>query len=183
MLVNLRALFAVVVDIVLLRRGPDDLPASPAPLAIVVVLFIAVSALTTGFLPGAPPNWPLQMLADLFVMMLWYFASLGLANKSERAIQTVMATIAVTTLFCPLLIPLSVQLQPYLADPEHVTPPPAFVQIPAVILGIWLFVVLVRIVRSAFEWGWFPAILYVFAQNLASAYLLGMLFGASTPAT
>ena len=33
MLANLRALFGVVVDIVLLRRGPEDLPASTVLLA------------------------------------------------------------------------------------------------------------------------------------------------------
>ena len=36
MLANLRALFGVVVDIVLLRRGPEHLPASPALLAVTI---------------------------------------------------------------------------------------------------------------------------------------------------
>jgi len=43
MLANLRALFGLLVDIVLLRRGPESLPASPSLLVIVIVLNTAMS--------------------------------------------------------------------------------------------------------------------------------------------
>jgi len=183
MLANLRALFAVVVDIVLLRRGPDDLPASPALLGVVVAVFLAVSALTGSMIPDLPDSWMLHVLADVVFMMLWYRAGLTLANKRERAVQTITAIVAVAALFTPFLLPLSVQVQPYYADPEHVPAPPVLVQLSAVILAIWVLTLMVRIVRSAFEWRLFPSILFVLAQNFASAVMLGMLFGASTPAT
>ena len=57
MLVNLRAVLARIVDIVLLRAGPETLPASSSLFAAVVLVNVAVTALTYFLIPNAPDDW------------------------------------------------------------------------------------------------------------------------------
>ena len=114
MLVNLRAVLARVVDIVLLRAGPETLPASTGLLAIVVAVNVAVSALVTTFMPTAPQSWPLQLVVGTVVTLVWFKLAFVLANKRERFQQTATAIFATTTLFLPALIPMVTALLPYL---------------------------------------------------------------------
>ena len=177
MLVNLRAVLARVVDIVLLRAGPETLPASKGLLAVVVAVNVAVSAAVTAFMPTAPQSWPLQLLVGTIVTVLWFQLAFMLANKPERFLQTATAIFATTTLFLPALIPLVTALLPYLDKPDPAVDPPAALSILCALLAIWLLIVQVRIVRAAFEWPNFVAIIFIFGLNFASALVYGVLFG------
>jgi hypothetical protein len=181
MLANLRALFGVVIDIVLLRRGPEHLPAAPALLAVVIALDLVVSAVLTGLMPNSPPTWPLQLVVGTAFLLLWFHVAFLVAQKRERFVQTMTAIFAASVLFMPVLVPLASALQPYFADAQSVKQPPGSIVLPAGLFAIWLLTVQVRIVRSAFEWRWFVSIIFIFAQNFMSAYLLGLLFGAPKP--
>jgi hypothetical protein len=181
MLANLRALFGVVVDIVLLRRGPEHLPASTGLLGVVIAINLIVSAVLTQMMPKVPPNWVLQLVVGNLLVLVWFQAGLSLAQKRERFVQTVTAIFIVSTLFLPILVPLFAAMQPYMADPENVPPPPGFVVLAAVAFAVWLLVIEARIVRSAFEWPTFLSIVFILAQNFVSAWLLGLLF--ATPGT
>jgi hypothetical protein len=182
MLANLRALFGVVVDIVLLRRGPEQLPASPALLGVVIAIHVAVNALLAGMMPNTPSSWPLQLLVSTVFMVLWFHTALSLAQKRERFVQTMTAVFATSMLFLPALAPLFAALQPFLAEPEKAGQPPGNILLLGAVLGIWFVVVQVRIVRSAFEWPWFLSILFFLAQNFVSMWLLSSLFATSPPA-
>ena len=177
MLVNLRAVLARVVDIVLLRAGPETLPASKGLLAVVVAVNVAVSAAVTAFMPTAPQSWPLQLLVGTIVTVLWFQLAFTLANKPERFLQTATAIFATTTLFLPALIPLVTALLPYLDKPDPAVDPPAAPSILCALLAIWLLTVQVRIVRAAFEWPYVAAIIFIFGLNFASALVYGVLFG------
>jgi hypothetical protein len=96
-------------------------------------------------------------------------------------VQTMTAVFAVSTLFVPVLAPLESVLRPFAADPENVKPPPGIVLIPAAVLSLWLLIAQVRIVRSAFEWTFFPSLVFILAQYFASAILLSLLFGVPRP--
>lgn len=181
MLANLRALFGVVVDIVLLRRGPEQLPASQVLLGVVLAVHLVVTAILTALMPHAPPTWPLQLLIGTAFLMLWFHAALSLAQKRERFVQTMTAVFATSTLFVPVLVPLASAMQPFMANPENVQPPPGSVVMPAAIFALWLLAVEVRIVRSAFEWPLFVSIVFVLAQNFVTTWLLGLLFATPTP--
>jgi hypothetical protein len=180
MLVNLRALLVRLIDIVLLRGGPELLPASPGLLGIVVVVNLAVSGFIYSFMPKAPHNWELQLLVETVVALLGLRVAFSLAHKPERFLQTSTAIFGTTTLFMPALIPMATALRPYLinTDPELV--PPVALSLLAAILGIWLLVVQIRILRTAFEWHWLLAFIFFFALNFASALAYGMLFGMAT---
>ena len=60
MLANLRALFGVFVDIMLLRRGPEHLPASPVLLGIVVAVDVILYSIADRLFvrPVAPEAAP-----------------------------------------------------------------------------------------------------------------------------
>jgi hypothetical protein len=181
MLANLRALFGVVVDIVLLRRGPEHLPASTALLLVAIALNLAVSAVLVAFAPKSPPTWPLQLIVGTLILLLWFRASFEVAQKRERFVQTMTAYILASTVFMPALVPLAAALQPFMADPENVKQPPAMVLIPAVVVLVWMVAVQARIVRAAFEWPWLLSIVFILAQNFVSAFLLALMFGTPRP--
>jgi hypothetical protein len=177
MLVNLRAVLARVVDIVLLRAGPETLPASTGLLAIVVAVNVAVSAVVTTFMPTAPRSWPLQLLVGTVVTLLGFRLAFVLANKRERFQQTATAIFATTTLFLPALIPMVTALLPYLGKPDPAVDPPAALSFLCALFAIWLLIVQARIVRAAFEWPYFVSIIFIFGLNFASALVYGVLFG------
>jgi hypothetical protein len=177
MLVNLRALLVRLIDIVLLRGGPEQLPASSGLLAVVIALYVAVSALMSSVLTKAPIDWETQLLAQTAVTFLWFRVAFSLANKPERFLQTVTAVFGVITLFAPAYIPIHAELQPYFLNPDPKTPPPMGLMLLGLIAELWLLTVLVRIARAAFEWPLFGSIIFILAMIFTSALVYGTLFG------
>jgi hypothetical protein len=178
MLANLRALLGVVIDIVLLRRGPETMPASSNLLAILVALNIGVTVLVVAVSPNPPATWPLQLIVATFVMLAIFKLAFRLANKRERFVQTASSFYAVSTLFLPAMIPLACILLPYLDKPPNpADQPPLALSLIAAGLAVWEFVVQVRIVRAAFEWHYVVAIGFIFGQNLVSGLVYMILFG------
>jgi hypothetical protein len=181
MLVNLRALFGVFVDILLLRRGPEHLPASAVLLGIVVAVDIILYSLVDRLFvrPVAPQlatSFP-QMVAGALLTLLTFRIALHLANKSERFVQTMTAMFAANTMTVPAL-PLAAALIQYTGKPGG-EPAPILLLMMGAVAGIWMIAVLVYIVKSAFEWSWLQAALMLVASNIGIAILLGLIFGES----
>jgi hypothetical protein len=182
MLANLRALFGVVVDIVFLRRGPENMPASNTLLGIVVVVYVALYALAyNAFIlpaaPQAPRSWALQIVCAALLELAWFRIAFQLAGKPERFTQTATAIFATSTLFIPALAMIG-SLMPYMQK-GATTPPPALTSFLTAFIAIWMFVILIRIVRAAFEWTWPRSILFVLAANFVPMIILALLFGDS----
>jgi hypothetical protein len=177
MLVNLRVLFARLIDIILLRAGPESLPASASLLAVVIALNVAVSAIITSLIPTAPSRLSVEFLLDTVVALVWFQVAFALVNKRERFVQTMTAFFGVFTLFLPVLLPLAISLLPYTIKPDPANPPPTLSTLVGAALVIWLLVVLVRIVKAAFEWPYVAAILFIFGLRIATALVYAMLFG------
>jgi ABC-type phosphate/phosphonate transport system permease subunit len=184
MLANLRALFGVVVDIILLRRGPEQLPASPPLMAVVVaincvVYGVAYHSQILPFLPEASSRWwLLDMALSTLLTLVWFRVAFNLVKKPERFVQTMIAVFATNTLFLPLELALIGQLLPYLLQKPPVAAP-ALLVLAMCIVAVWTLAVLVRIVRLAFEWSWVRSIVFLFAGNIAIAIFLSILFGSS----
>jgi len=177
MLANLRALFGSVVDIILFRRGPENLPASQALLAIVVALsivgLVAMSAVAS--LPASRAL--LGGLIGSGVMLLWFRAALALANKRERFLQAMTAMFGVNTLFLPLMVPLLGALAPYMEKADANTPPPPALLLIFMFVMVWGFVVEMRIVRAAFECPWLVAALLLIGEFFAANVVAMLFFG------
>jgi hypothetical protein len=182
MLANLRALFGVVVDIVFLRRGPENMPASNTLLGIVVVVYVALYTLAYSVfilpaLPVVPATWALQIACAALLELLWFRIGFQLAGKPERFTQTATAVFAASTLFIPALALIG-SLMPYMAQ-GATAQPPALASFLTAFIAIWMLVILIRIVRAAFEWSWPRSILFILGANIVPIIILSLLFGDS----
>ncbi len=184
MLANLRALFGVVIDIVLLRRGPEQLPASPALLAITMAAFAVVAATVSSQVATSDPNWPIELAVALVMIPLWYRVALQLAKKPERFLQTVTAMFAVLLLFAPLAVPaIGILMEQQKAYETTKVPPSGLLTLVVLTLVVWRFVIYVRITRAAFEWPVIPAVILVLAQEFAMLLVLLALSGVAAQPT
>jgi hypothetical protein len=182
MLANLRALFGCLFDIILLRRGPESLPASPVLLVIAVALNVVLYSIgyhlfLQPIMPAGSATSFVQILAGALLTLLWFRIAFQLASKSERFLQTMIAMFAAETMTIPAL--------PLLAAVMQYTKPgdasaPILLLLLAAVVGIWILAVLVHIVKSAFEWSWVQAVLMVFGSNIGIGILLALVFGETS---
>jgi hypothetical protein len=179
MLVNLRALFARLLDIVLLRGGPEQLPASPGLLVILVLVNGALSVLIAAFIATLPDTTIIEFIVGSLVPLLWFYLAFSIVKKPERFVQTMIAYFGINILFQPVVAPMLAALRPYMEKQDPSMPAPAALSLLFLLVGVWVITVWVRIVRSAFEWPIFVAIIFVFAQNLVTLYIYATLFGVS----
>jgi len=182
MLANLRALFGCLVDIILLRRGPEHLPASAPLLVVVVALNIVLSAIAAQMFP-APPHPEvsatpvLQIIANTLITLAGFRLAFQVVKKTERFVQTMIAVFATLTMFMPAVVPLAAALSPYIEQkPDSLPAPTALILLTSFVV-LWEMTVLAGIVRAAFEWSWVGAVFFVIAINLGALILLGLVFG------
>ena len=103
----------VFLDIVLWRRGPQDLPASPLLLWIATAAYVAVSLVQLAWLEMPAGAWFVFIVADPLLLMALTWALLRLFNKRERWLQTATAILGAgavlgVLLFLPVLWLMSV---------------------------------------------------------------------------
>jgi hypothetical protein len=181
MLANLRVLFGRLIDIVLLRGGPEQLPASPALLLVLVLLNSALSTFIAALIPALPEVTVLEFIVGPLVPLLWYFVAFRVAKKPERFVQTMIALFGINMIFQPAVAPMLAALKPYMENPDPTHPAPAVLSLLFILMGAWVITLWVRIVRSAFEWPVFASIVFVFVQNVVALYVYAALFGVSEP--
>jgi hypothetical protein len=184
MLANLRALFGVVIDIVLLRRGPEHLPASAVLFAITMALYAVVAGFVASVVTTGAQTWVLELVVVMVVTPLWYRVALQLANKRERFLQTLTAMFATYLLLAPVAVPAAnafmAQARAYEVTKVQ---PSAALSLLVLFLTLWRFVIFVRIVRAAFEWQTFPAVMLVLGHEFAMVLVLFSLAGVPAQPT
>jgi hypothetical protein len=160
-------------QILLLRRGPQDLPASRLLLALTLAAYVAVNLLVSGALP-ALKNWPgpAQLLVDTAFTLLWYVALLQLAGRRERILQTVTAMFGFQILLAPPLI-LSGWLDLRVGEDTLWHAPLACALL---LLFGWLLAASSHVVRAALEWSTVASIAIVLLQTYCGLVLLLALF-------
>ena len=90
-------------QILLLRRGPQDLPASGLLLLLTVIAYVIVNCVACAIFPPSR-DWPLLLLVDVGFLLLWNAALL--VRRPERILQTTTAVFGYQLLLAPLLVPL-----------------------------------------------------------------------------
>jgi hypothetical protein len=174
MLGSLRALLGVIVDIILLRQGPEHVPASPTLLAVVIAIYTAGAAITASLFGPPEQRWAIELVVAIVVPLVFYYLALSFAKKRERFAQTMTATFAVRAVFTPVLIPMSGALMSSVKSGQPASSLLALLWLAGM---IWVFVVDVRIMRSAFEWPTPGALLLVVAQQIAMVAIFLLLVG------
>ena len=171
------AILKLYLDIALLRRGPEDVPASRNLLWATLLAFVALNALLTLAFRPTTDNWPLQLLVSVGFTLLWYRVLLSLFGRPERYQQTVTAIFGFGCIITPLIVPVSGMMAPLADHPEQAMPW-MLLLLP---LAIYLLYVTARILRAAIERPMFQCVTLVLLQTFLEPLLLLTLFGADLP--
>lgn len=172
------AILKLYLDIALLRRGPEDVPASRGLLWATLVAFVALNALLTLAFQPAPDSWMAQLLVSAGFTLLWYRLLLGLFGRPERYMQTVTAVLGFGCIVTPLIVPAAGMLAPYAKDPTRAMPW-LLLLLP---LAGYLIYVSARILRAAIERPMFQCVMLVLLQTFLEPLIMVTLFGAEVPA-
>src|SRR3954469_3640185 len=179
MLGLLRALFKALVDIALLRRGPEEVPASAALLGIVIAVYAGIVLLVASPFLDSPGRAAAELALSVACTLLFYRAVLRLARKAERFTQTMTALYGISAVVSPIVVPMMAVVA---AQPKAQTQPPTLLILGIFVLCIWGITVTVYILRQALEWPALGAFGVLLAQNVLLLLLTALLFGAPPPA-
>jgi hypothetical protein len=81
----------IFVDIVLWRRGPQDLPVSWLLLALAVAAYVAVSVVQLGLSDQSLANWLFYVVLDPLLLAGWTWLVLRILGHGARFLQTASA--------------------------------------------------------------------------------------------
>jgi hypothetical protein len=162
----MRELIRLFWQIALLRRGPQDLPASTLLLGLTVSGYLGVNIVMSSVLPPES-HWPELLLIDSLFMLVWYAALLRLLGRPERILQTTTAVFGFQAVMAPLLIGSEWLMGRFGADGTWQVP----LTCAWLLLLVWLIAANSHIVRAALEWSAASSVALVILQTLASGLL------------
>jgi hypothetical protein len=167
-------LLRMFVQIALLKRGPQDLPASPTLLAATAATFFVVTFLVYSALPGIHESWRPQLVVQVLYILVSLALLLRVAGRSERYLQTTTAMFGYLTLLSPLSTVIAWMLLRL--------PGESPVQFPLVIALIavvaWTIAVGQQVLKAALEWSTLASIVLLILWISTGQLLLIALFPA-----
>lgn len=166
-------------DILLLRRGPEDLPASTSALWTTLVAFLALNIALHAAFRVNDENWIVQIFVSVGLSLAWFRILLALFRKPERYVQTMMAVLGVGLVLAPVIVPIAGLAEPPPGTPPD-TPPEQLTNVWMFLLlpvGLYIVFVTARILKAAIEQPMFLCVLLVFLQAFVEFTLLLALFG------
>lgn len=184
------SLLVILRDILFLRRGPQDLPYSPALLAVAVVARLLLAQWLATFRPPQAQGGPLISIVGTALELGLLYLLLNALQRKVRFVQTATASLLVDAIIAVVLLPLLHMLEPVLvvmatpgATPETVAAAmngaAALAMLLFAAVGIWNLVVNAHILRQALEIRLMPALLINVALVFASQIVLSALFGVA----
>ena len=166
----------ICLDIVLWRRGPQDLPASSLLLAIAVAAYVAVSAVQLALLGESAATWFFFLVIDPLLLAGWVWLVLRLYSRPERFVQTASAVFGTgAVLGIGLYLPLQLIITGLGYDPTS-----GLAQFFALVLVIVFALVTGRIIKLATDSNLFTGIAVSLTYFLLINYLVGVLRGPGT---
>jgi hypothetical protein len=164
----------IFVDIVLWRRGPQDLPASTLLLGVAVAAYVAVSAVQLALLGESAATWLLFMVVDPLLLGAWVWLVLRLFGKPERFLQAASAVFgAGAVLGLALYLPLQLIATAFGQEPSS-----GLAQTFALLLVVTFALVTGRIIKLATDSNLFTGIAVSLTYFLLINYLVGVARGA-----
>jgi hypothetical protein len=158
-------------QIALLRRGPQDLPASLLLLALTMIGYFVVNFVVSGLMPPIK-GWAEHPAIEILFTFAWYFVLLRLAGRSERTLQTTTAVIGYQTVLSPPLIISEWLVLRFAQDSTWQLP----VALMWLMLFIWGIAANSHVVKAALEWSSPASVALVILQILAGQLVLFALF-------
>ena len=173
------ALAHLVRDLCQLRRGPEDMPHSPALLAVLVATSIAIDVATSAAFSGDDNALAHSLVSTALVLALAWGA-LHVRKFANRYVQTASALVACGIVFSLLVLPLGWIAQPMPTEASALTPLHIAVGWLVLALFVWNLVVFAHIMRRAIEVPFGLAFAIVIAWAVADWALSHALFDAAT---
>ncbi len=167
----MREVVRLYVQIALLRRGPQDLPASRLLLLLTVCGYAAVDGLVSALLPPTGGR-AAQLAIDVAFTLAWYTALLHLAGRPERFLQTATAVFGLQAVLSPPLIAAYWLVRRSGQDSIWQLP----MEVVGLALAIWLIAANSQVVKAALDWSLASSVALVILQTVAGQLLLFALF-------
>ncbi len=179
----MKELIGLYTQIALLRRGPQDLPASMLLLVLTIGGYLCVNLLVALALPPVPHaaaasahavegQWLAPLLIEALFTLGWYVALLRLTGHPERMLQTATAVFGFQAVLAPLTDSVEWLMVRFSGDGPW--------QLPVACAGLlwwaWLIAANSYIVKAALEWSNTASVVLVILQWLVEAALLLALF-------
>jgi hypothetical protein len=155
-------------DIALLRRGPQDVPASTLLLAITVIAYCLVNLLINWALPAPSDPWFPVLLIDVLFTLAWYATLLSVFHKRERVLQTTTAVFGYRAVLAPLVISSEWLYQRFSAVESWKLP----LAIGYTAVVVWMIAANSRILKAALEWSMLQCVGLVILEFFASGLLV-----------
>lgn len=171
----MKELIQLFTQIALLRRGPQDLPASLLLLAVTMIGYLAVNLVVSGLMPPIK-GWEEHPALDIAFTCAWYFVLLRVAGRSERNLQTTTAVIGFQTVLAPPFVISEWLLLRFQHDQTWQLP----VFLMWLMLVIWLIAANSHIVKAALEWSNLASVALVIMQSLTEQLVLIGLYPVGT---
>ena len=168
----MQELVRLFVQIALLRKGPQDLPASAQVLAVTATGFFSINFLVSAVLPPIPGPWLYQLVLDVIFTFAWYALLLRIVNRPERFLQTATAIFGYQAVLAPLWIA-TVWLWRQFAEDDTLSAPTLLLSLAVL---VWNVAANVRVVKAALEWGIAASVALVVLQNITEQVLIIYLF-------
>jgi hypothetical protein len=162
------ALVRLYAEIALLRRGPQDVPASMLLLAITIAAYFGINLLVNWALPAPNDPW-LQILSiDILFTLGWYTMLLKVLHKPERMLQTTTAVFGYRAVLAPLTIGAEWLIRRFASEQSW--------QLPLVVgytaVVVWMIAANSHVLKAAFEWSMFQCVGLVVLEIFASGLLV-----------
>jgi hypothetical protein len=163
----------IFLDIVLWRRGPQDLPASSLLLGVSAAAYVAVSAVQLALLRESAATWLFFVVVDPLLLGSWVWLVLRLFGHAERFLQAASAMFGAGAvlglgLYLPLQLVVSGLGQP---------PASGIAQVFALLIVVTFALVAGRIIKLATESNLFTGIAVALTYFLVIDFLVGALRG------
>jgi hypothetical protein len=170
----MRELIQLFTQIALLRRGPQDLPASLLLLALTVIAYFVVNLIVSSVLPPTT-GWPARLLVDVLLTLAWYVLLLKLVGRPERILQTATAVFGFQAVLSPLVVMSEWLMRRFAQDTTWQFP----VTLMWLVLVIWVIAANSHVVKAALEWSSAASVALVILQILAGWLVMFALFPLS----
>lgn len=163
----------IFLDIVLWRRGPQDLPVSGLLLGLTVTAYVAVSAVQLALLGETAATWLFFVIVDPLLLLAWIWLVLRIYGRMERFSQTATAVFGTSALLGFIVyLPVQVLLNAIDAGPES-----GLAQLLALALVVVFALVTGRILKLATETNMITGVAIALTYFLLVNLLVGLLRG------
>jgi hypothetical protein len=159
-------------QIALLRKKPQDVPASTLLLISTALAYFIVNLVIGSLLPPISGPWALMVAVDVAVTVAWYGALLRVVGKPERFIQTTTAIFGYQTVLAPLSIASGWLIRRFSEDAAWQFP----LTLIFLIVLAWTVAVNSHVVKAALEWSTASCVALVILQIMVMQLILYSLF-------